>query len=83
MHDEQTLAWFDRMGKQRPTSDAHGTPEEIRANLRRVQTTNWKLEGNVLTADTDQGPLVQTIPTNYICKGTDDDGLPILVKLSV
>jgi hypothetical protein len=83
VHDEKTLQEFDRWGKARPTSEGHGTPEEIRANLKRAQCSNWRLEGNVLYADTDFGPLVQTIPTNYICRGTDSEGLPILAKLSL
>lgn len=83
MFDEKYLQWYDKIGKARPSSDAHGTPEEIRANLRQVSTSNWRLEGNLLIADTEHGigTLKQTIPTDYICKGTDAEGLPILVKL--
>lgn len=81
MFDEKELKQFDRWHKARPTSDAHGSPEEIRANLKRAKVHKWWLEGNELKADTDFGPLVQTIPPNYICHGTDDQGLPILEKI--
>ena len=81
MYEEKELRQFDRWGVARPSHDPHGTIEEIRANLKRANTSNWRLEGNVLYADSDFGPLVQTIPTDYICKGTDDQGLPILVKI--
>ena len=83
MFDEKELRQYDRWGKARPTSDPHGTPEEIRANMKRAVTSNWRLEGNVLHADSDFGPIVQTIDPGYICKGTDDEGLPILVKLDM
>lgn len=85
MHDEKELKWFDRMGKNRPTHEEHGVVDTwenpLSEQLPRLKTRNWRLEGNTLIADTDQGPLVQTIPTNYICKGTDDKGMPILVKI--
>lgn len=83
MHDDKTLQWYDRMGKARPSSEAHGTVEDIRKNLKRLKTENWRVEGNMLKADTDMGPLTQRIPPDYICKGTDSEGLPILVKLSL
>lgn len=85
MYDEKTLRWFDRMGVKRPTHLPHGvvdTPENPLSNqLNRLKCYNWRLEGNLLTCDTDEGPLSQNIPPNYICKGTDVEGLPILVKI--
>ena len=83
MHNEQELKQYDRWGVRRPEHIPHGTAEDIRANLKRLETTNWRLEGNKLIADTDQGPLVQFIPTNYVCRGTDEQGLPILDKLEL
>lgn len=81
--DKNIEEMFSRWGKDAPAHYPHGTPDEIRANLKPVNPRNWRLEGNELIADTDFGRLVQFIPTNYICKGTDEDGLPILVKLDV
>lgn len=83
MHDEKTLQWFDRIGKERPTHEPHGTAEEIRANLKRAVASSWRMEGNHLIAETQYGPLVQTVPTDVICHGMDDQGYPILVKLSL
>ena len=83
MYDEAQLKWFDRWGKERPSQEAHGSPEEIRANLKRAKAYSWHMEGNELVADTDLGPLRQVISTAYICKGMDKEGLPILVKLDV
>lgn len=80
MHDEKTVQWFKRMGVAPPSTDVHGTPEEIRANLKQARTFNWRLEGNLLTADTDFGPLAQTIPTDMILVG-EEGGLPVFRKL--
>lgn len=81
--DKNIEEMFQRWGKEPPAHFPHGTTDEIRANLKQAKCTNWRMEGNKLMADTDFGPLVQIIPTNYICHGTDDKGMPILVKLNV
>lgn len=82
---EKDLAWFERMGKARPTHLPHGvsdTPEHpLSEQLLRLNTKNWRLEGNKLMCDTDQGPLVQFIDPGYICLGTDKNNLPILKKV--
>lgn len=87
MFDEKTLKWFDYHGLKRPTHLPHGikdTPENpLSEQLPRLTCRNWKLEGNVLSCDTEMGPLVQTLPsTDYICKGTDTNGMPILQKIT-
>jgi hypothetical protein len=82
MHDEKELRQFDRWGKERPSHEPHGTAEEIRANLKQAVASSWRMEGNQLIAETQYGPLVQSVPTDVICRGMDDQGLPILVKLT-
>ena len=64
-----------------PTRDAHGTPDDIRSNLKKLTPRNWRLQGNKLIADTDFGPLVNYIPTDYLLMGTDADNLPVLKKI--
>lgn len=81
--DPKTTKDFERWGKTPPSSQSHGTEDEIRANLTKLQPKNWVLEGNQLKGVTDWGPLVQTIPSNYICVGTDEDGLPKLQKIKL
>lgn len=66
-----------------PKATAHGTEEDIREKLVTLKAHSWKMEGNKLTAQTEMGPLVQYIPTDYICAGTDDKGLPILTKVVI
>jgi len=80
-HDEQLLKLYQKWGVKPPAHFPHGTEEEIRANLKPLKAHKWYMEGNVLVAETDQGILKQSIPTNYICKGIDEQGLPILEKL--
>lgn len=63
--------------------NVHGTDDDIREHLKPLKTRNWRLEGNQLTCDTDFGPLTQSIPHGYTCKGTNDKGLPILQKIQV
>ena len=75
--DKQYVKW----GVPPPERSSHGTPDEIRASLVKAVCTNWRLEGNKLTADTNLGTLVQFIPTDMVCDGTDSQGLPILRKL--
>jgi hypothetical protein len=81
MHDEKELRWYDRMGVQRPSHQPHGTIEDIQASMSQAKAKNWRMEGNKLIADTDMGELVQWLPTDIICKGTDDQGLPILTRI--
>lgn len=47
-----------------------------------AQATSWRMEGNMLIAETNHGVLAQTIPTDYICLGIDGQGLPILKKIA-
>jgi hypothetical protein len=82
MHDEKELKWFDRMNVKRPAhflSDLEDTKENpLHKQLTRLRCSNWRIEGNVLKCDTPEGPLSQTVNTDVICLGTDDNGLPIL-----
>lgn len=64
-----------------PTADEHGTDEEIRENLKPLMPYSWHLEGNKLVGMTDTGPFAQMIDPAYICKGIDNEGLPILEKV--
>lgn len=81
MYNDRELKDFDYWRIPRPSHNAHGTDAEIRGNLRSLQPRNWRQQGNQLIADTDMGPLVQTIPTNYLLDGTDDNGLPRFRKV--
>lgn len=86
MHDERVLKWYDRVGKARPEHLPHGVKDDVEnplsEQLKRAKCWNWRIDGNLLLADTEFGPLSQRIPTDYICKGTDEDGMPILVKIN-
>lgn len=81
MYEHEDAEFYRKLKVAPPSVTPHGTDEDIRDKLRPVKTWGWTLMGNQLTAQTDQGPLTQTIPTGYICKGTDDKGLPILEKI--
>lgn len=64
-----------------PEATAHGTEEEILSNLKQLKPNTWHLEGNKLIGMTEMGKLVQFIPTDYICTGTDSNGLPKLQRV--
>lgn len=72
-----------KLGVKPPESVVHGTEEELSKKLTQLKPNSWKLEGNKLIGETEMGRLVQTIPTDYICAGTDERGLPILQKIQL
>lgn len=74
---KQYLDW----GKTPPSHEPHGTIEDIIEHLVPAKPRVWRQEGNVITTDTDLGPLSVFIPTDRMLTGTDDDGKPILVKI--
>jgi hypothetical protein len=81
--DERTLREFEKLGIEPPSIVSHGvTADEIERNMVRAEMTNWRLDGNQLLCDTQFGPMSQTINPSYILKGTDADGMPILVKVA-
>lgn len=85
MFSEKELSFYDRHGKQRPIHADHGEDtweHPASERLERLQCTNWQLEGNKLTCDTNNGKLVQYIPPNYILDGTEN-GLPRLKKIDL
>lgn len=83
MYNDAELKQFDKLGIKRPEHSSHGvTPNELGERLRRLNIRNWRLEGNQLKGMTDMGPFVQTIPSNYILVGTDENtSLPIFRKV--
>lgn len=87
MHSEGYLKWFDKHGKPRPVHEEHAEDSKenpLSSRLKRVQASNWRMEGpGKLVADTDMGPLVQWIPHEYVCEGTDNNGHPILRKIKI
>ncbi len=78
---ERIAAFYRKHGKEPPKHFEHGTEEDIKANMVVLKPKEWRQEGNMLIAEGDYGVHAQTIPTDYICAGTDDDGLPILQKV--
>lgn len=70
-----------KWGVPLPTADAHGTPEEIQANMKQLLPNDWRMEGNKLIGRTEMGELVQYIPTDYVLVGSDEKGLPIFQKI--
>lgn len=80
-YSSEQIKEFKEWGVPLPTREVHGTSADIRSNMEKAHCTNWRMEGNKLIADTQFGPLVQFLPTDMICRGTDDKGLPILEKI--
>lgn len=72
---------YSRWGVEAPSHDTHGTVEEIRERMQQMTATSWRLEGNELIADTDQGMITQRIPTDYILDGVDEKNLPVFKKV--
>lgn len=84
MLNQAKLDWYKRRGLALPTRQGHGTIDEITDKLKQpTKVFNWHLEGNKLVAQTELGTHVQVIPPNYICRGVDENGLPILDKIDI
>lgn len=78
---ERIAAFYRKHGKEPPKHFEHGTEDDIKANMKLLKPSSWRLEGNKLIGETEMGPLVQTIPTDYIMTGVGDDGLPQFAKV--
>lgn len=72
-----------KLGAAPPIFNVHGTDDDIRSKLKPLKATSWRSEGNKLIGTTEMGEIVQFIPTDYICKGIDEEGLPILEKIVI
>lgn len=78
---ERIQAFYRKHGKAPPKHWEHGTEQEIRENMVRLRPGSWRLEGNQLIGQTELGTLVQTVPSDVILVGTDDDGLPMFKRV--
>ena len=78
---ERIQAFYRKHGKEPPKHFEHGSEEDIKANMVPLKPKEWRMEGNLLIAETEHGVHAQTIPTDYILAGTDNDGLPIFRKV--
>ena len=82
--EDRIKRFYEKNGVELPTSQSHElTPDDIKDRVKPINPKNWRLEGNVLIADTDMGPLKQTIPTDYILEGVDSRGLPIFKRIGI
>lgn len=80
--DAKLAELYEQEGKELPSSQAHGSDDDIRQKMVKLLPNSWHMSGNQLIGQTEMGRLVQHLPTNYICTGTDEKGLPILKKIA-
>lgn len=80
--DPKLAELYEQEGKTLPSSQPHGSDDDIRQKMVKLLPNSWKLEGNRLSGMTEMGELVQHIPTTHILLGTDEKGLPILKKIA-
>lgn len=66
-----------------PTAVPHLTEEEIKEHMKPMLPNKWRMEGNLLIAETENGTHAQTIDPSYILVGTDDKQMPIFRKISL
>jgi hypothetical protein len=81
MQDDRVLKDFAKWGHTPPSSQSHGTEDEIKNNMSKILPDKWYMEGNMLIGESDSGKICQFIPTDYICSGIDNKGLPVLTKV--
>jgi len=68
---------YSELGVEAPSHDEH--EEKIPINV----GFEWKQKGNYIYREGAEMRASSKIPTNYILKGTDEAGMPILEKLTV
>lgn len=68
-----------------PSAESHQVVDTfenpLSERLHKLMPNSWRLEGNELIGQTDQGELRQRISTDYILLGTDKAGLPIFQRV--
>jgi hypothetical protein len=80
---DRIAAFYKKHNVKPPEHINHGFKiDDIKSVLKELRPNEWRLEGNTLIGKTEMGEIRQTIPTDYICTGTDD-GLPILQKVKL
>jgi hypothetical protein len=72
---------YEQLGVTPPTSQPHGTDDDIRKNLTPPKVTKWFQRGNELVGETDIGEIVSMLPTDIMLTGVDENNLPIFKKL--
>lgn len=72
---------FRKWDAPAPTAIPHLTEDEIKEKLKPMLPAKWKLSGNQLIAETENGTHAQTISTDYILVGTDENQMPIFRKI--
>lgn len=73
--------WYYKHKVAPPTSEGHGTEEDIARLRTPMKPHTWRLEGNKLIGISEEGTFAQFIPTGYILAGTDSQGMPKLRKI--
>jgi len=74
--------FFNKYKLTPPETVSHGTEDDISKKVTKLECRNWRLEGNRLIADTDMGPLVNIIPSNFIMTGVDNENMPVLEEIT-
>jgi chromosome segregation and condensation protein ScpB len=86
MQPNQTQAdkYFQKLGITPPTSEAHGTTDDISEQLGKKMKHDWRQRGSVLFCIAcPYEHATEPRFTDYLLQGTDDNGAPILKKLGL
>lgn len=76
--------WVERHGATPIESIPHGTEDDITEKMKGTVHGDWVQMGNVLICrKCPNHHQTEPIPTEYLLKGTDNKGLPILEKLKL
>lgn len=81
--NEKQSKEYEKWNVTPPTSQPHGTDDERLSAMQELKPNSWRMEGNKLIGQTNWGQLVQYVPTDYLLKGTDAQGLPIFEKIVI
>lgn len=79
--DDRTKNQFEKWGVPPPSSEAHGTPQELKDNRERVMPSKWHQEGNKLIGKHQIGTVVNFVPPDMLYHGQDENGKHIFKKV--
>lgn len=86
MADKKPFNWYEHHGLKPPEHIPFMTEEEMERKFAEIRANTkhggWKQQGNFIWCTKCPNQHGDSIPVEYLLKGTDAAGLPILTKIA-
>lgn len=85
MQQKNQNDFYEKLGAEGPSHEAHGTQEELDKAFEnnRAKGHLWQQRGSFVVCTSCPFEHSFAIPTNKILKGTDEKGMPILGDIEI